>query len=51
MGNEINFDDYIIEQIIKRNSTYHVNYTRNKAANMIKRDLLDDYACWKAAFT
>ena len=51
MGNEVNFDDYITEQIIKRNSTYHVNYTRNKAANMIKRDLLDDYACWKAAFT
>lgn len=51
MGKEINFDDYIAEQIIKRNSTYHINYTRNKAANMIKRDLLDDYACWKAAFT
>lgn len=51
MGDAVSFDDYVIEQVIKRDSTYSRNYTRNKAANMIKRDLFDDYACWKAAFT
>lgn len=50
-GDNVNFDDIVVEKIVKRESTYHRNYTRNKAANMIKRDLLDDYACWKAAFT
>lgn len=51
MGNEVNFDDIITEHIIKMGSTYHSNYTRGKVANLIKRDLFDDYACWKAAFT
>lgn len=51
MGGIVNFDDYVTEQVIKRDSTYHKNYTRGKVTNLIKRDLLDDYACWKAAFT
>lgn len=51
MGDKVNFDDYVAEQMLKRGSTYHSNYTRGKVANLIRRDLFDDYACWKAAFT
>ena len=51
MGDEVNFDGMIAEHIIKMDSTFHKNYTRSKVANLIKRDLFDDYACWKAAFT
>lgn len=51
MGDDVNFDDIIAEHIVKMDRTYHKNYTRSKVANLIKRDLFDDYACWKAAFT
>jgi len=51
MGEPVNFDSFIAEQVINRKSEYHNNYTRGKVAGYIKRDLLDDYACWKAVFT
>ncbi len=50
-GEPVNFDAYIVERIGKTEHKYHVNYTRNKLANSIRRDLEDDYECWKAAFT
>jgi len=51
MGEQVRFDDIIVEKLIKRGSVYHKNYTRNKAVGLIQKDLLDDYACWKAVFT
>lgn len=50
-GEPINFDVFIIERMGKTDHQYHRNYTRNKLANGIRRDLEDDYECWKAAFT
>lgn len=50
-GEPVNFDAYIVERMEKTNHKYHVNYTRNKLANSIRRDLEDDYECWKSAFT
>lgn len=50
-GEPINFDSFVVEHMGKTEHKYHANYTRNKLANGIKRDLEDDYECWKAAFT
>lgn len=47
----MNFDAFIVERMGKTDHQYHRNYTRNKLANGIRRDLEDDYECWKAAFT
>lgn len=51
MGYPVNFDDLVEEHVVKMGSTYNKNYTRGKVVNLLKRDLFDDYACWKAAFT
>ena len=51
MGDPVNFDAVITDHIRKMGSTYHTNYTRGKVAGLLKRDLFDDYACWKAVFT
>lgn len=51
MGEPVNFDILVSEHMAKMGSTYHSNYTRGKVARSIRRDLFDDYACWKAAFT
>lgn len=51
VGKPVDFDDLIAEHIIKMGSTYHKSYTRSKVANLLKRDLFNDYACWKAAFS
>jgi len=50
-GEPVNFDAFIVERMGKTDHQYHRNYTRNKLANGIRRDLEDDYECWKAAFT
>ena len=50
-GEPVNFDAFVVERMSKSEHKYHKNYTRNKLANNIKRDLMDDYECWKAAFT
>lgn len=49
-GEEVSFDGIVEERLSQMDRTYHKNYTRNKVANAIKRDLFDDYGCWKAAF-
>lgn len=50
-GASVSFDDIIIHQLAtKGKRNYHSNYTRNKAANAIKKDLFDDYEHWKEAF-
>jgi len=51
MGDPVNFDTLIADHISKMGSTYHTNYTRSKVAGILRRDLFDDYACWKAVFT
>lgn len=50
-GEPVNFDGYVVEEMAKEEHHYHTNYTRNKLANTIKRDLENDYACWKEVFT
>lgn len=50
-GEPVNFDAYVVERIGKMDRHYNRNYTRNKLANAIRRDIEDDYGCWKAAFT
>jgi len=49
-GEEVNFDGIVEERLSQMDHKYHKNYTRNKEANGIRRDLFDDYGCWKAAF-
>ncbi len=51
MGDQVNFDTLITDHISKMGSAYHNNYTKGKVAGTLKRDLFDDYACWKAVFT
>lgn len=49
-GIPVNFDNAVAERLAKMDHKYHKNYTRNKEANCIKRDLMEDYESWKAAF-
>lgn len=49
-GVTVSFDDAIMNQLANSEGKFHSNYTRNKAANAIKKDLFDDYEHWKEAF-
>ncbi len=49
-GQEVNFDDLVAERTIKTDHASSKNHKKHKLPYSKKKNLMDDYICWKSVF-